>query len=43
MRKRITQTRDRVRDTFTDHLDSLIEQTIQEDSAPDPKSRHEAA
>ena len=43
MRKRITQTRDRVRDTFTDHLDSLIEQTIQEDSEPEAEARHEAA
>lgn len=43
MRKRITQTRDRVRDTFTDHVDSLIEQTIKEDSHPEPEARHEAA
>jgi hypothetical protein len=43
MRRRISQTRDRVRDTFTDHLDSLIEQTIKDDSAPEPEARHEAA
>ena len=43
MRKRISQTRDRVRDTFTDHLDSLIEQTIKEDPVAEPEARHEAA
>ncbi len=44
MRKRLVQTRDRVRDTFTDHLDSLIEQSIKEDSQPNENpARHEAA
>jgi len=43
MRKRIAHTRDRVRDTFSDHLDSLIEQTIKEDPKPEPEARHEAA
>jgi hypothetical protein len=44
MRKRLAHTRDRVRDTFTDHLDSLIEQTIEEESQPQVKPvRHEAA
>jgi hypothetical protein len=42
MRKRIAHTRDRVRDTFSDHLDSLIEQTIKDDDEPAP-ARHEAA
>ena len=44
MRKRLAHTRDRVRDTFTDHLDSLIEQAIRDDSEDEPASaRHEAA
>jgi len=42
MRKRIAQTRNLVRDSFTDHLDSLIEQTIKDDDKPRP-ARHEAA
>jgi hypothetical protein len=42
MRRRITQTRDRVRDSFTEHLDSLIEQTIKDDSSPS-SAGHEAA
>jgi hypothetical protein len=44
MRKRLAHTRDRVRDTFSDHLDSLIEQTIEEEPRPNVKPvRHEAA
>ena len=36
--------RDRVRDTFTDHLDALIEQTIEEEPQQNVKPvRHEAA
>src|SRR3954470_322169 len=44
MRKRLAHTRDRVRDTFTDHLDSLIEQTIKEEPQQSSNpARHEAA
>ena len=43
MRMRIAQARDRVRDSFSDQLDSLIEQTIKEDLHAEPKARHEAA